>query len=124
VASRLRIGAVPPLHVREAPRSRVYHLSRPDRGRAVVVHDVSPDGGIELTRSEGRGGVDWVQLAGAILTDALGRRPPEKVSRDLARFIVTPPGLTRSMSGAEVDAWLATWQPPLATLFPKRARGG
>jgi hypothetical protein len=117
--SRLRLQAAP-LHVRPEARARVFELSRPDRRRATVTYEVSPDGRIELTRSEGRAGVDWVLLAGAILTDALGQRPPAKLSRDLARFIVTPPGQTRSMSGDEVEEWLATWQPPLATLFPKR----
>jgi hypothetical protein len=88
----------------------------------MVIREASRDGGIELTRSEGRV-IDWVLLAGAILADVLGQQPPAKLSRDLARFIETPPGQMRSMSGDEVDAWIATWQPPLATLFPKRVRG-
>jgi hypothetical protein len=118
VAARLRLRPAP-LEVRPEARSRVYHLSRPDRRCAIVIREASRDGGIELTRSEGRG-IDWVLLAGAMLADVLGERPPAKLSRDLARFIVTPPGQTRSISGDEVDSWIATWQPPLVTLFPKR----
>jgi hypothetical protein len=121
VVSRLGLWSAP-LEVRQEARSRVYHLSRPDRRCAIVIRQQSREGGIELTRSEGRG-IDWVLLAGAILADVLVERPPAKLSRDLARFIVTPPGQMRSMSGDEVDSWIATWQPPLATLFPRRVRG-
>jgi hypothetical protein len=121
MVSRLRLRTAP-LEVRPEARSRVYHLSRPDRRCAIVIREASRDGGIELTRSAGRT-IDWVLLAGAILADVLGERPPAKLSRDLARFIVTPPGQTRSMSGDEVGDWIETWQPPLATLFPKRVRG-
>jgi hypothetical protein len=120
--TRRRSGAVT-LEVRGEARSRRYRISRPDRRHALLVREAAGGGGIELIRTEGQS-VDWVPLAGAILTDVLGERPPSKLARDLARFIVTPPGQTRSMSGEEVDAWLATWQPPLATLFPKRWRGG
>jgi len=110
---------VTPEVAREA-RGAVYRVTRAERGRTVLVREDPGGAPVELARSERRWGVDWVALSRALLRDALGRPPGSKLARDLARFLVVPPGGSRAMSGAELADWLATWQPPLSTIFRGR----
>jgi hypothetical protein len=106
---------------REA-RSAVYRVTRPERRRAVLVREDPGGASVELGRSERTWGVDWLALSRALLTDALGQPPRAKLARDLARFVVVRPGGTWAMSGADLAEWLATWQPPLSTIFRGRRR--
>jgi hypothetical protein len=102
--------------VRQDALGRLYRVSRPRRGPASVARELPgwpPP--VELARSG-----SWTALARAILDDALPVPPSGKLPRDLGRFIVPVRGGELTMSGKELDDWLATWQPPLATIFPDR----
>jgi hypothetical protein len=101
--------------VRSDALERVYRVSRPRRGPAAVARERPGWEPVELARSG-----SWRTLARAVLEDALVERPGGKLSRDLGRFIVPARGGERTMSGRELNDWLATWQPPLAAIFPDR----
>ena len=109
--------AAPP--VRDEARERLYRVARPPRGPAVLTREDGRREPVELARSG-----SWTVLARAMLDDASGARPSSKLSRDLGRFLVTPRGDDRSMTGEELGAWLETWRPPLSTIFPDRFRRG
>lgn len=98
--------------LRDEARERLYRVARPARGPAVVTREAAGREPVELARSG-----SWTELARAVLDDATGARPSAKLARDLGRFLVTPRGGERPMSGEELDAWLATWRPPLSTIF-------
>jgi hypothetical protein len=101
--------------LREGAAACVYRVARPPRGPAVVTREEAGDEPVELARSG-----SWNALARALLEDALAERPGGKLARDLARFLVIDRGAERTMSGEQLEAWLATWQPPLSTIFPDR----
>ena len=105
----------PPPRLREGVAACVYRVARPPRGPAALTRERPGWGAVELARSG-----SWNALARALLEDALAERPGGKLARDLARFLVTPRGGERTMSGEQLEAWLATWQPPLFTIFPGR----
>jgi hypothetical protein len=108
-------GAAP--RVRDEARGRLYRFTRPARGPAAVALEAPGRDPVELARS-----ASWTALARAVLDDALAGRPGGKLARDLGRFVVVPRGGDRRLSGEELDAWLATWRPPLDALFPERIR--
>ena len=108
-------AAAPP--VRDEARERLYRVARPRRGPAAITREGPGREPVELARSG-----SWTVLARAMLDDALAERPSGKLARDLGRFLVTPRGGERPMSGEELGAWLATWRPPLSTIFPDRFR--
>lgn len=111
------MGAAGP-QLRDGARDRLYRVARPRRGPAAVTREASVGGDpVELMRSR-----SWTVLARAVLDDALAERPGGKLARDLGRFLVAPRGGERRMSGQELRAWLATWRPPLSTIFPERFR--
>jgi hypothetical protein len=109
------VGARP--QVREDALGRRYRVSRPRRGPAAVTREQPGWPPAELARS-----ASWATLARAVLEDALADPPGGKLARDLGRFLVPPRGGEREMSGRELADWLATWQPPLAAIFPGRRR--
>ena len=105
--------------VRSDVLERVYRVSRPRRGPAAVAREAPGQEPVELARSP-----SWTALARAVLDDALAEPPRGTLTRDLGRFIVPPREGELTMSGSELGAWLATWQPPLARIFPDgRHRG-
>ncbi len=108
-------SAAPP--VREEARELLYRVARPQRGPAVATREKPGWEPVELARSG-----SWTVLARAVLHDAVGEPPGGKLARDLGRFLVTPRGGERAMSGAELATWLSTWRPHLSTLFPDRFR--
>jgi len=110
------VGAGGP-QLRAEALERLYRVARPRRGPASVSRQAPGRDPVELARSG-----SWTALAAAVLEDALTERPRGKLARDLGRFLVTPRGGERPMSGEELGAWLATWRPPLSTLFPDRLR--
>ena len=98
--------------LRDGARERLYRVARPRRGPAAVTREAPGRDPVELARSG-----SWTVLARAVLDDALGERTGAKLARDLGRFLVIPRGGERPMSGEELGAWLATWRPPLSTIF-------
>jgi hypothetical protein len=112
------------LDVRDDARGRTYRVVRPPRGPAVLTREAPGVAPLELCRAAGRGGASWTALARSVLEDATGERPGGKVARDLGRFLVTPRGGERRMSGEELAAWLATWRPHLSGIFPGARRRG
>ena len=109
------MGAPPRL--RAGAAACVYRVARPPRGPASLARERPGWGAVELATSG-----SWNALARALLEDALAEHPGGKLARDLARFLVTPRGGEHTMSGEELEAWLATWQPPLSTIFPGRGK--
>ena len=107
--------AAPP--VRDEARERLYRVARPRRGPATVTRECAGRAPEELARSG-----SWTEIARAVLDDALEEPTGAKLARDLGRFLVTPRGGERPMTGEELDAWLSTWRPHLSTLFPDRFR--
>jgi hypothetical protein len=99
--------------VRSDALERVYRVSRPRRGPAAVAREAPGREPVELARS-----ASWTAIARAMLKDALAEPPRGKLARDLGRFIVPPRAGERTVSGSELDAWLATWRPPLDAIFP------
>ena len=97
-----------------------YTIVRAERRRATVVRRLPNGGTAELARSERLWGIAWPVLAHAILHDALGKPPSRKLARDYSHFLVLPKGGSRVISGQDVQDWLATWQPPLSTIFGSR----
>jgi hypothetical protein len=78
----------------------------------------------ELARSERRLGVDRVRLASAVFADAVGIEPSYRLAVDLSLFLVpSEADGERSMTAAELQAWLATWKAPFEKLFPAAERG-
>ena len=71
---------------------------------------------VELARSGPRRRTRQ-HLADALLGDALGVRPPRRLVSDYARFLVTSPGGTRTVTGAELQAWLETWRPSVLAVL-------
>jgi hypothetical protein len=110
------VGAAAP-RVRDSALECAYRIVRPRRGTAAVVREEPATEPVELARSG-----SWAEIARAVLEDALGERPRGKLCRDVGRFLVTPRGGERTMSARELDAWLATWRPPLDAIFPDRLR--
>jgi hypothetical protein len=110
------------LDVPDEARGRAYRVVRPARGPATLTREAPGAAPVQLARAEGRGGAAWTALARAVLEDATGERPGGKLARDLGRFLVTPRGGERRMSGDELADWLATWRPHLSSLFPERLR--
>jgi hypothetical protein len=103
-------GPAPP-RVGPAALAATYVIRRDDRGGTVLGR-----AGVELARSSRRSGA-WQLLAGALLGDALDARPPRRLVSDYARFLVTPPGTTRTVAGPELQAWLATWRPSVLAIL-------
>jgi hypothetical protein len=103
--------------VREDAAERVYVLSRAGRGRAVVLREQPGEPAVELLRTRRRLGVRPVELADAVLRDALDSPPSRKLAMDYARFVVPRrDGVTR-ITARDLQAWLDTWQPPLSAIF-------
>jgi hypothetical protein len=103
--------------VREEALERAYRVARPERGPATLLREEPGAEPLELGRSG-----SWGVIARVLLEDALAERPGGKLCRDLGRFLVTPRGGARTMSARELEAWLATWRPPLDAIFPGRMR--
>ena len=93
------------------------------------------DGGVRLCRRTEPGGDEKelavvaprrpararLELAGAILADAMVAGPTAKMTRDYARLLPLPEGGTVQIGGDEIDDWLKGWRPPLGVqLWPFR----
>lgn len=104
--------------LRDEARERLYRVTRPAKGAAVLTREAPGWHPVQL------GSGSWTEIARAMLEDALVTRPGGKLARDLGRFLVTPRGDELQMTGEELAAWLSTWQPPLAAIFPDRFRLG
>jgi hypothetical protein len=103
--------------VREDALDLVYLLSQAGRGRVSVVRERPAGDAEEIYRSGGGLRSDRLAVALAILGDALDERPSRKLARDYSRFLPTRRDGAVRISAQEVQAWLETWQPPLADLF-------
>jgi hypothetical protein len=90
----------------------VYVVSRPARNRAVVSRHGQVDSGVTLLEWSRLRPVSWTVVARAILVDALAEPPVRKLTQDYGRFMFTPVGETRSVTGAEIDEWISTWSLP------------
>jgi hypothetical protein len=107
-------GPAPP-RVRSAALASSYVIRRDDRGRTVLARTAGAGAEVELARSGRRR--TWQHLAEALLGDALGAHPPRRLVSDYARFLVTPQGGTRTVAGAELQAWLETWRPSVLAVL-------
>jgi hypothetical protein len=101
VEPRLRPGA----------EAVTYVVRRGARNRALVTRS---DGEAELTLLEWARlrSVDWTDVARVILIDALAEPPVRKLAQDYGRFLFTPSGESRAVTGLDIGEWLSSWSLP------------
>lgn len=97
--------------LRPGAETATYVVRRSARNRALVTRR---EGGAEQTLLEWARlrSVDWTEVARAVLTDALSEPPVRKLAQDYGRFLFTPAGESRSVTGLEIEAWLGSWSLP------------
>jgi hypothetical protein len=97
--------------LRPGAEAVTYVVRRRARNRALVTRS---EGGAELALLEWARlrAVDWTEVARVILGDALTEPPVRKLAQDYGRFLFTPAGESRAVTGLEIEAWLSSWSLP------------
>jgi hypothetical protein len=90
----------------------VYTVERAARNRALVTRAGGGEAAITLLEWSRLRSVSWTVVARAILTDALVEPPVRKLAQDYGRFLFTPAGRTRTVSGADIGEWISSWSLP------------
>ena len=99
----------------------VYTVQRHALNRALVTRAGGDDSAATLLEWSRLRPVSWTVVARAILTDALVEPPVRKLAQDYGRFLFTPAGRTRTVTGAEIGEWISSWSLPR---FPGEALCG
>ena len=92
--------------------AQLYELHRSARNRVLVTRSGGGEPEVELFASSRPWAVSWTEVARTILDDALEEPPVRKLTQDYGRFLFTPVGETRTVTGAEIGRWISSWSLP------------